>query len=323
MAGPVLWLILGFIFLVKGADWLVSGASALARRLGVSDFVIGLTVVAFGTSTPELFVNILAAVRDSSGIAIGNIVGSNIFNIYVVLGLSTLIYPLAVSRGTVWKEIPMSLVTALFLFVLLGDTALFGAEKTILGRIDAAILLAGFAGFLLYTVFVASRVPGLEEQTPHPGYGLGRVALYCGIGLAALVLGGRWVVLSATEIAGKLGISDAVIGLTVVAVGTSLPELVTSLVAAWKKNAEIAVGNVVGSNIFNVLFILGTTGLIRPLTLQDAALLDQGVMILGHVLLFLFMFTGKRRKLDRWEGAVFILFYIGYVSYQVKRVVGG
>ncbi|MBN1125992.1 MAG: calcium/sodium antiporter [Sedimentisphaerales bacterium] len=319
----VLWLILGFVLLVKGADWLVSGASALARRLGVSDFVIGLTVVAFGTSTPELFVNILAAFRDSSGIAIGNIVGSNIFNIYVVLGLSTLIYPLAVSRGTVWKEIPMSLLTALLLFVLLGDMVLFGSEKTILGRADSAILLTGFGGFLLYTILVASKVPGLEDQTPHPGYGMVRAILNCGIGLTALVLGGRWVVFSATEIAETLGISDAIIGLTVVAVGTSLPELVTSLVAAWKKNAEIAVGNVVGSNIFNILLILGTTGLIRPLTLQDAALPDQGVMILGQLLLFLFMFTGKRRKLDRWEGAIFVLIYVGFLLYQVKKAVGG
>jgi len=307
--------IVGFIFLIKGADFLVDGASAIARRLHISDLVIGLTVVAFGTSMPELFVNIFASFQGKTDIAIGNAVGSNIANIFLILGVASVIYPLAVTRGTVWKEIPFSLLAACVLFVTANDAWLDGSAASTLTRIDGLVYLSFFIIFVYYTFSIATRVDGLESHLPVRQVGWTRSIGSILIGLTGLVLGGKWIVDGAVAIATGFGMSESLIGLTIVAVGTSLPELATSAVAAYKHNADIAVGNVVGSNIFNIFFVLGISATIKPLPFQPKNNLDIGAVVISSLLLFLFMFTGKKRSLDRWEGILFVLMYAAYTGH--------
>lgn len=309
--------ILGFLFLIKGADFLVDGASSIARRLKISDLVIGLTVVAFGTSTPELFVNIISSFKGNTEIAIGNVVGSNIANVFLILGVSSIIYPLAVTKGTVWKEIPFSLLAAIVLFVIANDQLLDGSEMSDLTRIDGLVFLSFFIIFIYYTVSIAAGIEGMEEHVPTKQYGWRLSFLYIILGLIGLTVGGKWIVDGAIALAFKFGMSESLVGLTIVAVGTSLPELATSAMAAYKRNVEIAVGNVVGSNIFNIFFVLGVSAIIKPLPLQMKNNLDIGVVILSSLLLFLFMFTGKRRSLDRWEGIVFLFLYSGYIAFLI------
>lgn len=310
--------IIGFLFLIKGADLLVTGSSALAKRIGVSDLVIGLTVVAFGTSTPELLVNIFASLQGNTEIAIGNIVGSNTFNILFILGISSLIYPLAVSKGTVWKEIPFSLLAALVLGALANDALFDKSGYSVLSRIDGFVFMAFFAIFLYYLVAIA-KISESSLNSNRSNISTPKSLLMIAGGFLGLVLGGKLVVGGAVDIASRLGISHSLIGLTVVAAGTSLPELATSAVAAYKKNSDIAVGNIVGSNIFNIFFILGISALIKPLPITARSNADILVLITTSVVLFFFMFTGKRRMLDRWEGAIFILLYIGYITFLIKR----
>lgn len=317
MSISVLLLGAGFLLLIKGADFLVKGASAVARKLHISELVIGLTVVAFGTSTPELFVNIISVVNANTDIAVGNVMGSNIANVFLILGVSALICPLNVTRGTVWKEIPMSLLAALVLAVLSNDRWIDGREISILSRIDGLVLLSFFSIFLYYSFSIAKQIEGMADHVPSDGRGLYGSIFLVILGLAGLGLGGKWIVTGAVTIAGKLGISESVIGLTVVAVGTSLPELATSAVAAYRKNVEIAVGNVVGSNIFNVFFVLGISAVVKPLPCNRVSGIDMGVVVLSSLLLFLFMFTGKRHALDRWEGAFFVASYFLYVGYLI------
>ena len=310
--------IVGFVILIKGADLLVDGASAIARRFNVSDLVIGLTVVAFGTSTPELFVNVIASVKGNTDIAIGNVVGSNIANVFLILGVSSIIYPLAVSKGTVWKEIPFSLLAAIVLFVVANDQLLDGSQVSDLTRIDGLVFLSFFIIFIYYTTTIATRIEGMEEYVPAKQYGWLRSSLYIILGLAGLSFGGKWIVDGAIALATKFGMSESLVGLTIVAVGTSLPELATSAVAAYKRNVEIAVGNVVGSNIFNIFFVLGINATIKPLPFQFENNRDIGVVIFSSMLLFLFMFTGKKRSLDRWEGLIFLVCYGVFVAYLVS-----
>ena len=309
-------LILGFILLLKGADLLVEGASSIAKRLKVSDLLIGLTVVAFGTSTPELFVNVIAVIKATPAIAIGNILGSNIFNILLILGISSLIYPLAVTKGTVWKEIPLTLLAVVLVGVMANKSLIFGKGMSGLSRIDGLILLAFFAFFLFYLLKVAkpSEIKRNETEAPKQ-YGLLKSPLGLVGGFVALFIGSKLVVDSAVALASKFGVSESFVGLTIVAAGTSLPELATSAVAAAKKNCDIAVGNIVGSNIFNVFFILGLSATISPLPFQAANNIDIGVAILASLLLFIFMFSGKKRSLDRWEGAVFLVLYASYIAF--------
>jgi cation:H+ antiporter len=309
----IVLLVIGFVFLIKGADFLVDGASSIARRLKISDLVIGLTVVAFGTSTPELFVNLIASIKGNSGIAIGNILGSNIANVLLILGISSIIFPLSVTKGTVWKEIPLSLLAAIMLGVLANDQLIDKGGFSVLTRIDGLVLISFFIIFLYYSFSIAKRVEGMEEHVPSKEYGLLKSSLLVTIGLVGLAVGGKWITEGAVHIASISGVSQSFIGLTVVALGTSLPELATSAVAASKRNAEIAVGNVVGSNIFNIFWVLGLSSLIRPIPFQSRSNVDVGVVILSSVLLFVTMFTGKKRLLDRWEGMVFVLFYISYI----------
>jgi cation:H+ antiporter len=309
--------VIGFVFLIKGADLLVDGASSIAGRLNVSDLVIGLTVVAFGTSTPELFVNIVASFRGNTDIAIGNVIGSNIANVFLILGVASLIYPLAVTKGTVFKEIPFSLLAAIVLFVAANDQLLDGSRLSVLTRIDGLIFLSFFVIFIYYTHSIATSVNGIEEHVAVKRYGWLRSVLFIILGLIGLTLGGKWIVDGAVALALKFGMSESLMGLTIVAVGTSLPELATSAVAAYKRNADIAVGNVVGSNIFNIFFVLGISAVIKPLPFQTRNNLDIGVVIFSSLLLFLFMFTGKKRSLDRWEGLLFLVCYSGYVVHLI------
>ncbi len=310
---------LGFIFLIKGADFLVDGASSIAKRLGISALVIGLTVVAFGTSAPELIVNIFASINGNTDIAIGNILGSNIANILFILGISAVIFPLAVKRSTVWKEIPLALLAVIVVALMVNDALLDGGSFSGLTRIDGLVLLSFFMIFLYYT-FGISRVETATtaEITIHR-YSLPRACLMVGVGLIGLVVGGKLIVNAAVALASNLGASEALIGLTVVAIGTSLPELATSAVAAYKKNADIAVGNIVGSNIFNIFWILGVSAIINPLPFPSLLMRDVLMTIFATFLLFIFMFISKRHTLERWQGICFIFIYLGYISYLVFK----
>lgn len=311
--------LLGFVLLIKGSDFLVDGASSIARRLNVSDLVIGLTVVAFGTSTPELFVNIVASIRGNTDIAIGNILGSNISNVLLILGISSVIYPLTVTKGTVWKEIPLSLLAAFILGILAKDQWIDKGGFSVLTRIDGLVFLSFFIIFLYYSFSIAKRIEGMDEHVPARVYGLGMSLILMLIGLIALTLGGKWIVDGAVHMALGFGMSESMVGLTIVAVGTSLPELATSAMAAYKKNVEIAVGNVVGSNIFNIFFVLGMSSFVKPLPFQTKNNIDIGMVILASLLLFVYMFTGKKRSLDRWEGAIFIGLYVCYITFVIIR----
>lgn len=311
--------VIGLYFVVKGADWLVDGSSAVAKKLKISDLVIGLTIVAFGTSAPELVINIVSSLKGATDIAIGNILGSNIFNVAFILGLCALIAPLKVTKGTVWKEIPLALLAATLVGVFSADILLDNRIFSEISRIDGIALLAFFVIFLYYTFGIA-KISGEkvnEEVTPLMS-GKKSVAMILG-GLLGLVLGGRAVVYGAVEIAAFWGLSEALIGLTIVAIGTSLPELATSIAAVRKDNVDIAVGNVVGSNIFNVFLILGASATIKPLPFSSGSIVDVWVTILISLLLFVFMFIGKRHILERSQGAVFVLLYILYVVYLVSR----
>lgn len=313
-------LIAGFLLLLKGADWLVSGSSCLARKMGVSELVVGLTVVAFGTSTPELFVNIFASAQGNAEIAIGNVLGSNIFNILLILGVSSMIYPLAVTKGTVWKEIPFSLLAVVILGALANDTLFDRAGSSALSRIDGIVFIAFFAIFLYYIMSIA-KVTGHSSGGGEGGVGgglKGHVIKVAG-GLAALVTGGKLVVDGAVGIAMHLGISETLIGFTIVAAGTSLPELATSAVAAYRKKPDIAIGNIVGSNIFNIFFILGISTLIRPLPVTAQINTDIFVLMGSSLLLFFLMFVGKKHHLERRNGIILILLYAAYVAFLVKR----
>lgn len=309
----------GFVLLIKGAGFLVDGASSMAKRLGVSSLVIGLTIVAFGTSAPELIVNIFASINGNTDIAIGNILGSNIANILLILGISAVIYPLAVKKGTVWKEIPLSLLAVIMVALMANDAFFDGRNFNEIARIDGLALIAFFIIFLYY-IFGISKVQAADapEVSVHR-YSLKRSFVMIGLGLAGLVIGGKWIVDAAVALATALGVSEALIGLTVVAVGTSLPELATSAVAAYKKDVDIAVGNIVGSNIFNIFWILGISATINPLPFSSLLMRDMFVTVIATALLFTFMFIGKRHILERWQGISFITLYIGYVAYLVIR----
>jgi len=315
----IILLLTGFVFLIKGADFLVEGASSIARRYHVSDLVIGLTIVAFGTSMPELFVNIVASARGNAGIAVGNVIGSNIANVFLILGTAAIICPLTVGRGTVWKEIPFSLMAAGVLGCLANDQLIDGAGRSALTRIDGLILLCFFVVFIYYSVSIAKKIEGMEEHVPEKIRSVTMALIMIGSGLAGLALGGDWIVKGAVYIAVKSGMSESLVGLTIVAVGTSLPELATSAMAAYKKNVEIAVGNVVGSNIFNIFYVLGLSSIIKPIPFKTESNSDVGVLILSNLLLFMFMFTGKKQILERWEGALFLIAYAGYISFLVMN----
>lgn len=308
-------IIAGFAALIFGANWLVDGASALAKKYNVSDLIIGLTIVSFGTSAPELVVNSLASYNGYSDIILGNILGSNNFNLFITLGIAGLIYPMRVQKSTIWKEIPISFGAALLFYMMANN--FFFSDTTAVLRIDGAILLLCFAAFLFYIFkeMKAGKEP-IEEiiYIPKSNFKIWSLIL---LGLAGLIIGGQLVVDNGVKLATLLGISEKIIGLTIIAVGTSLPELLTSVVAALKKNSGIAIGNIIGSNIFNILLILSVSSLIAPIEFHSYFNLDLYILLGGTIFLFLSMFVGKKNRLDRWQSAFLLLFYLVYTGYLV------
>jgi cation:H+ antiporter len=312
----VLLILIGFVVLVYGANLLVGGASSLANRFNVPNIVIGLTIVAFGTSAPELVVNTFAAAKGNSQIVMGNVIGSNIFNIAAILGISSLIFPLTVKTNTTWIEVPLALLSAVVVIVMANDHLLGNSNPNLISRSDGIILLMFFLIFLAYNIQVS--INNKEEATVEvKNHSLVKSILFILLGLGMLVAGGKLIVTYAVKIAQQIGLSERVIALTIVSIGTSLPELATSLVAVSKKNVDIAIGNVVGSNIFNVFFILGISGVIDNITVVKENHIDLWINLASSLLLFIFLFTGKGRKLHRWEGALFLLAYIGYLVYII------
>lgn len=318
----ILLLLVGFVVLIKGADFLVSGASSAAKKYGISNLAIGLTVVAFGTSMPELIVSLLSAINGKNDASFGNVIGSNNFNLLFILGVAGLIYPLVVHRNTVKWEVPLSLVAAGVLYLLVNDKLVWGATDVpegydgVLSRLDSIVLLLFFSGFLFYIYRTMKQAPE-TEQGEIKIYKTSIAIVLIIAGLVMLIFGGQLVVDNAIAIAHRYGLSEKLIGLTILAAGTSLPELATSTVAAYRKNTDIAIGNVVGSNIFNIFFILGITGVIHPINYNAAMNFDLKLLGAATILLMIFMFTLNTRKLDRWEAALMLA---GYIVYTVVLV---
>lgn len=311
--------IAGLVVLIFGANFLVDGATALAKKFNISDLAIGLTIVAFGTSAPELVVNTFASSRGHADIVFGNVIGSNNFNLFIILGITGIITPLAVQSSTAWKEIPISLIAVIILYVMVNEVFIPRGTLHILSRWDGVILLVLFLLFLYYVytqLKVSHEIEATETIKEWPTW---KTIFYILLGLGGLILGGKLVVDNAILIAENYGISEKIIGLTVVAAGTSLPELATSVTAALKKNADIAVGNIIGSNIFNFLLILGAAAIIRPVDYPVSYNLDLYILCGGTLFLFLAMFTGKRRRLDRWEAVILLLAYSGYTTFLVMQ----
>ena len=315
MIKAIIVLLIGFLLLVKGADWFVEGASSIAKKIKIPSFVIGLTIVAFGTSAPELAVSVTAALKGSNDIAIGNVVGSNIFNTLVVLGMSAAIMPIIVEKGMIKRDYPMSIFVSLLLGVLAMDTILWKKPGMQIGRGDGIILLLVFAVYMFMTV--KAGIQNRIEDEPVEELSLWKSILIAVLGLAGIVLGGDWSVDGAKEIARILGMSEALIGLTIVAIGTSLPELVTSIVAARKGENDIAVGNVIGSNIFNILLILGVSSVIHPMDVSQTYLYDIGMLIL--TMLAVYLPIAKTKKVGRGTGIVMVLCYVVYTVYLILR----
>lgn len=316
-------IVVGFVALVKGADWLVDGASAIAKRSGISDLVIGLTVVAFGTSMPEFVVNMVSVAEGSTDLAITNIVGSNIINTFVILGLTALVYPIVSQKRSRDFDIPMSIIAGVLVLILVAVQLPFGEAGKGIGHLGGGVLLAFFCYFLYNTFRHAKDHPeeGPSDEVPSTKEIPVRraVALILG-GLAGLVVGGELIVKSAVDLATRMGVSEAIIGLTIVALGTSLPELATSVIAAAKHNSDIAIGNVFGSNIFNVFFVLGTSAAIHPLPAYEGIELDACMAAMGSIIVWLAVKTNKARKVQRWAGALLLIVYGAYLAYRLWTV---
>ncbi|MFW6054692.1 MAG: calcium/sodium antiporter [Thermodesulfobacteriota bacterium] len=309
---------IGLILLLGGAYALVEGGSSLALRLGISELAVGLTVVAMGTSAPELLVSLVSAFQGATDIAVGNVVGSNLANMLLILGMAAMITPLALEKTLRWREIPFTLLAALVLAVLANDRLLSNATGSVLDRGDGLALLGYFVVFLYYVFSVAKKNEEVSDSKPKQWSAPAALLLVLA-GVCGLSLGGHWLVQGAETIASALGMSQALIGLTIVAVGTSLPELATSILAAFKGNADMAVGNVVGSNIFNILWILGVTASITPIAYNQTLNTDIWLLVAVTILFFVFTFSGKVHKVDRREGLLFVVLYAGYLVFLVWR----
>ena len=312
-----LWLIIGLALILIGANALTDGAASVAKRFHISPLVIGLPIVAFGTSAPELTVSVVSALKGSAGLAIGNVIGSNIFNCLMIVGCTAAIVPIQISKGTLSKEIPLCLLAAIVLFVCANDQLINGLSANSMSRSEGLLLLCFFAIFMGYTFAIAHN--GQAEDTAIPTLSVGRSTLYIIGGLAGLIYGGQCFVDGASGIARSLGVSESVIGLTLVAGGTSLPELATSVVAALKKNPEMAVGNVIGSNLFNVFFVLGCSASITAMPVQGISSLDLGMHIAACLLLFIFGLFFRQRTITRIEGIALVACYIGYTTYLILQ----
>lgn len=316
----VIFLIGGLLLILFGASWLTDGAASIAKRFSIPPIVIGLTVVAFGTSAPELAVSISSALQGSADLAVGNVVGSNIFNLLLIVGCTAVVTPIVISESTLKVEIPICILSSFILFFLVSDVLLDGGTANVLSRSDGLILLSFFVLFLSYTFYVArqSGSDALEEQSNdiHMMSAF-KSTLYIIGGFTGLIYGGKVFVEAASQIARGLGVSESVIALTLVAGGTSLPELATSVVASLKRNPEIAIGNVIGSNLFNIFFVLGCSASIRSLYVQGITTIDLLVLIAASILFFVVSLCYGRRVIKRVEGVFFILLYVFYLSYLI------
>lgn len=313
--------VVGFVILIKGADLLVVGSASVAKKYKISDLVIGLTIVSMGTSMPELIVNIIASSKGSADIAIGNVVGSNISNILLILGVAAVIYPLTIKNSTVYSEIPYSII-ALLLVGFAANTTMFGElSSSLIGRIDGLILMLFFGLFMAYIVQLArSGRTDLIEEMDEPMVGMPRATLYIVLGITGLFFGGQWVVDGAVSIASEFGLSEKLIGLTIVAIGTSLPELVTSAVAAYRKSTDIAIANVIGSNIFNLLWVLGISAIIRPIGFDPDINTDMLILLAATCLILLSLITGKAKdQIGRPTGIFFLVMYVAYTVFLIYR----
>lgn len=319
----ILWLVLGLVLILVGANALTDGASALARKWGVSDLVVGLTVVAFGTSAPELSISLISALQGSADMAVGNVVGSNIFNVLVIIGVVALVRPMVVGKSIMINEIPLVIVASIALLAI-GSSQWLGAEGVReVSRADGILLLLFFAIFMRYTFSQARNGgddPSAAEAASKPLMPVWKSILWVLVGLGALVYGGDRFVVGASGIARSLGMSEAVIGLTIVAAGTSLPELATSVTAALKGNTGIALGNVIGSNIFNIFLVLGLTATVKPLPFGGVGQADLLVMTVSAFLFWAFGWFFGDRCIKRWEGGVLFACYVGYIAWQITSI---
>lgn len=337
----ILLLLVGLGLILGGANFLTDGSAAVAQHFRVPEFIIGLTIVAVGTSMPELVVSVLSAAAGNSDVAIGNVVGSNIFNVFVILGICALIRPLVLTKENIRRDIPFGMAASLVLLAVTSDRLVCAGATDRIGRLDSIVMLALYIGLMWYMIRTTKRqrsMPGAAGGTKTPASEAGAIvkngvkqaegtkkpmALWlAGVmiagGLAGLIFGGEMFLKSATAIARTLGISESVIAITLVAGGTSLPELASSVVSLLKGKAEMALGNVIGSNIANILLILGISATIHPLTMGGITLTDILVVVLSSLLLFMAAFTFRSKKLDRWEGAIFLAIYIAYIWYLVR-----
>ena len=311
-------LLAGLLLILFGANWLVDGSSSVAKRFGISEFVIGLTIVGIGTSTPEMVVSFLSSLQGKADMAIGNIVGSNIFNTMMILGVTAMISPLVITRSNLKKDIPLNIIVTIILIVLGMNFTLFGRGNDQLGRIDGAILLAIFVWYL-WSSFKADTTEE-EEGEGIKEYSIPMSVILIIGGLAALIFGGRLFVNSATELAKMFGVSDKFIAITVMAAGTSMPELATCVVAALKGRGQLALGNILGSNISNILLILGGAALINPLSFNGMTYVDLGAVLLSSLFILASAYMFKKKQLDRFEGAALLLMEAGYMWYLIANL---
>lgn len=310
---------LGFIFLIKGADLLVEGATSIGKKLNISSIIIGLTIVSFGTSLPELLVNLIASFNNSPDIGVGNVLGSNVANILLILGVAALINPLPITKNTYFIEVPFSL-TATLLVGFLANASLFNkSDDLAISQTDGIMLLFFFFLFMGYVFIVSKQKKSEFDDQEYKEMATSKSVILILIGMVGLFFGGQWVVNGAIEIARTFGMSETFIGLTVIAIGTSLPELVTSCVAAYKKDTDIAVGNVVGSNIFNLLWILGLSASIKSIPYDAISNSDIFMIIASSTALILAVVIGKRPVISRWEGFFFLIAYVWYIVFLVQR----
>lgn len=312
---PILLLIAGLGALIVGANLLVDGGSSLASRMKISPMVIGLTVVAFGTSAPEIVVNVISSVKGESGLVFGNVIGSNIFNVLCVLGLTAIVYPISIQRTTARIEVPALVATALLTLIMFGNSHWGAKPHYVISRIEGIILLLLFLLYIGYTLRIARS--GQAQETEVKQFSLAKAVIFVLLGVGGLMLGGKLLVDNAVKIAQGLGISERIIALTIISIGTSLPELVTSVVAAFKKNAEIAVGNVVGSCLFNIFAVLGISATIAPVTLGLESAVDAIVNLIATIFLLVFVYLGKGIRIDRGEGTVMFILFLCYITYVV------
>lgn len=314
----IIYLILGLVLILVGANALTDGASSIARRMGISDLVVGLTVVAFGTSAPELAISLLSAIGGNSELAVGNVVGSNIFNVLMIIGITAMVVPIKITRSIMTNEIPLVILSSLALFIMASSPLLDGSSSAVITRVDGLLLLLFFAIFMRYTFAQAGSAspsdPAAENAAAAPSMPVWRAVAYVTGGLAALIFGGDRFVAGASDIAKSLGVSEAVIGLTIVATGTSLPELATSVTAALKGKTGIALGNVIGSNIFNIFLVLGASATVTPLPMGNVGSLDMTVLLVSAIMFWIFGWFFRQRTITRIEGTILTATYIGYIA---------